>query len=43
MRTGEFITAVIIFGLSGFLMVLGITHFMEKGFLMNNAFLYASK
>lgn len=43
MRTGEFITAVTVFGLSGFLMVLGIRHFMEKGFLMNNAFLYASK
>lgn len=43
MRIGEFITAVIIFGLSGFMMVLGIRHFLEKGFLMNNAFLYASK
>ena len=24
-------------------MVLGIRHYMEKGFLMNNAYLYASK
>ena len=43
MSTGELITAIILFGLSGCLMVLGIMHYMEKGFLMNNAYLYASK
>ena len=43
MSTSELITAIVIFGFSGLLMVLGIRHFMEKGFLMNNAYLYASK
>ena len=43
MSTGELITAIVILGFSGLLMVLGIRHFMEKGFLMNNAYLYASK
>ena len=43
MSTGELITSIVIFGFSGLLMVLGIRHFMEKGFLMNNAYLYASK
>ena len=43
MSTGALITAIIIFGFSGLLMALGIRHFMEKGFLMNNAYLYASK
>ena len=43
MSTGELITAIVILGFSGLLIVLGIRHFMEKGFLMNNAYLYASK
>ena len=43
MSTGKSIVAIVIFGFSGFLMVLGIRHYMEKGFLMNNAYLYASK
>ena len=43
MSTGKSIVAIVIFGFSGFLMVLGIRHYMEKGFLMNNANLYASK
>ena len=43
MSTGELITAIVIFGFSGILMVLGIRHFREKGFLLNNAWLYASK
>ena len=43
MSAGEYIVAIILFGLSGCLMVLGIRHYMGKGFLMNNAYLYASK
>ena len=43
MSTGKSIVEIVIFGFSGFLMVLGIRHYMEKGFLMNNAYLYASK
>ncbi len=43
MDTGELIAAIVIFILAGVLLVLGIRHFMEKGFLLNNAWLYASK
>ena len=43
MNTGELIAAIVIFILAGVLLVMGIRHFMEKGFLMNNAWLYASK
>ena len=43
MSTGKSIVEIVIFGFSGFLMVLGIRHYMEKGFLMNNAYLYATK
>lgn len=43
MSIGEFIIAIIVFVLSGILLGLGIRHFGEKGFLLNNAWLYASK
>ena len=43
MITGELVAAIIDFVLSVILMVLGIRHFREKGFLLNNAWLYASK
>ena len=43
MSTGELVAAIIDFVLSVILMVLGIRHFREKGFLLNNAWLYASK
>ena len=33
MSTGELIAAIIVFVLSGILLVLGIRHFFEKGFL----------
>ena len=42
MNTGKLIAAVFIFALSGLLMILGIRHYMEKGFLLNNAWLYAT-
>ena len=43
MSTGELVAGIIDFVLSVILMVLGIRHFREKGFLLNNAWLYASK
>ena len=43
MVTSELVSVIVIFGLSGLLMVLGIRHYMEKGFLLNNSYLYASK
>ncbi len=43
MNTGEIIVAIIVFILSGILLFLGIRQFMEKGFLLNNAWLYATK
>ena len=43
MSTGELVAAIIVFVLSVILLILGIRHFREKGFLLNNAWLYASK
>lgn len=35
--------AIVLFIISIFLFVMGIRSFMEKGFLFNNAYIYASK
>ena len=43
MSTGELITAIVLFAAAGFLLFLGIRHFMERGFLLNNAYIHASK
>ncbi len=43
MTTGELITAIIVFVFAGVLLVLAIRSFLERGFLLNNAYLYASK
>ncbi|HKM23089.1 MAG TPA: DUF3784 domain-containing protein [Lachnospiraceae bacterium] len=43
METGVIITAVIIFSLAAGTLVFSIFQFLEKGFLFNNAYLYASK
>lgn len=43
MTAAELIVAIIVFGLAGILAFLGIRHFAEKGFLFNNAFIWASK
>jgi hypothetical protein len=39
----EIITAIILFAISFFAFVLSVRSFMEKGFLFNNAYIYASK
>ena len=43
MTSTERIIAVIIFIIAGILLVLSIMHFMEKGVLLNNTYLFASK
>ncbi len=43
MTTGERITLIIVFSLAGVLLFLSIRSFFERGFLLNNAYLYASK
>lgn len=43
MNVGQIISAVIVFGIAVILIVLSINHFLEKGYLLNNAFIYASK
>ena len=43
MTTGEWITVFIVFSFAGVLLLLSIRSFFEKGFLLNNAYLYASK
>ena len=39
----EIVTASILFAVSVFLFFMSIRSFMEKGFLFNNAYIYASK
>ena len=43
MTAAETVLAVIIFALAGSLILLGIRHFRLRGFLLNNAWLYASQ
>ena len=43
MTVGEKIAAILVFLLAAALLVLGVRSFREKGFLLNNAYLYASK
>ena len=40
---GDFIVAIALVMVSLFLFILGIRSFLEKGFLFNNAYIYASK
>ena len=43
MTTSEIITSIIVFSIAGILFLLSIRSFLERGFLLNNAYLYASK
>ena len=43
MTLGEWITSIIVFVIAGVLLLSGIRLFLERGFLLNNAYLYASK
>ena len=37
------IAAIVLFALAGVLLVLAILHFLERGFLLNNAYIYVTK
>ena len=43
MTADELIALIIIFAIAGILFLLSIMSFLERGFLLNNAYLYASK
>ena len=43
MTVAELIIVVIVFIIAGFLLMISIRSFMNRGFLLNNAFIYASK
>ena len=43
MSAAEWIVAIIAFALAGVIALLGIRQFAEKGFLFNNAYIWASK
>lgn len=43
MTTGELIALIIVFSIAGVLLYFGIRSFLERGLLLNNAFLYASE
>ncbi len=43
MSTSELVVAISVFILAGVMLIIGIMHFMEWGFLVNNSYLYASK
>ncbi len=43
MTTSEQITLIIVFSIAAVLLFFGIRSFLEKGFLLNNAYIYASK
>ena len=43
MTTVEIVMAVVMFAIDGLWLLLGIRSFMERGFLLNNAYIYATK
>ena len=43
MRTGTLITAILVFLLAGGLFFLGIRQLLERGYLLNNAWIYATE
>lgn len=43
MTTGEWITLIAVFVIAGVCLFVGIRSFLERGFLLNNAYIYASK
>ncbi len=43
MTAGEMIVSVLVFAMAGVCLLFGVRSFSERGFLLNNAYLYASK
>ena len=42
MTTSETVTMIVLFSIAGLLMLSAVLHFAEKGFLFNNAYIFAS-
>lgn len=43
MTAVEIVFAIVLFAIAGLLLILGIRSFMERGFLLNNVYIYATK
>lgn len=43
MSTGELITVIFLFAAAALLLFLSLRHFLERGYLLNNAYIYASE
>ena len=43
MTTAELVIAIVMFVIAGLLILLSIRSFLERGFVLNNAYIYASK
>ena len=43
MTTAELVIAIVMFVIAGILILLSIRSFLERGFILNNAYIYASK
>ena len=43
MNTGELITVIFLFAAAALLLFLSLRHFLERGYLLNNAYIYASE
>lgn len=43
MSIGELLIAIIVFAIAGLLLFIAIRHFNERGYLFNNAYIFASK
>ena len=43
MTAVEIVFAIVLFAIAGLLLILGIRSFIERGFLLNNAYIYATK
>ena len=43
MQSGEMMVAILSFSLAAACLYLSIRHFMQRGFLLNNAYIFASK
>ena len=43
MTTAELVIAIVMFVIAGILVLLSIRSFLQRGFILNNAYIYASK
>lgn len=43
MKNSEWVVAIVMFALAALLLALAIRHFLQRGYLLNNAYIYASE